>query len=154
MDSETTREQFTWHDRFSTPTPTRLRAELVEPSATLFDQVRTGLAGAPNVRESLLWYGAPWRWTLTYTCREAEIAPWAYLIPDPASPQLAIALTCPTLEAVQLRKLSKPVREGLLQAPSVDGVIWAQWELNATQNVQELLDLAHRQRESLHHSTE
>lgn len=150
MDSDTTREQVIWRDRFTIPTLTQLRAQLIDPAAALFDEVRTGLTTAPNIRESLLWHGIPWRWTLTYTSREAENAPWAYLIPDPASTQLAIALTCPTLENIQIRKLSKPTREGLLQAPNVDGVIWAQWELNAGQNAEELLELAHKQHQTLH----
>ena len=149
MDSDIAREQILWRDRFNTPTPARLREQLDEARAELFDEARQRLTASNDTKETLLWHGIPWRWTLVYTLRACPDKPWSYLIPNPDALQIAIAITPPTVEAIQSRKLPKNIREGLAQAPSVDGVAWTQWELTSRTQAQELLSLAEKQLEAL-----
>ena len=41
-----------------------------------------------------------------------------------------------------MKKLSKFVRDGLAHAPAVDGVRWAQWEIQGKAQADDILSLA------------
>jgi hypothetical protein len=133
-----------WEDRFSVPTLRELLGRIEKQHATTFCQARAGLLAITPASEAIIWHGLPWRWTVVYHSPGAD-RPWAYLIPQPARPRLALPLDVAFVRAMQCTRISRYAREGLLAGPQVGTVLWAQWDLLTAAMTDELLSIA-RQR--------
>jgi hypothetical protein len=138
-----------WEDRFEMPTPDALVAGFPRHVVGLIQTTREGLLGFPGVREDVIWRGT-WRWTLAYTLESDSERPWAYLVPKPGHPVLALPMSGELVGALPVKKISKAVRDGIVLAAQVGGVYWPQWELTTKGLVEELLILARRKHLSIH----
>jgi hypothetical protein len=132
-----------WEDRYRTPTVQGLLLALDKPQLDLVQWVRAALCGMDGVEEALSWQGIPWRWTLSYAAASGE-RPWAYLVPQPTRPLLALPLDPEVVAEVAERKYSKLIKDGVLLAPVVGGVRWTHWELTSKMQAEEVLALARR----------
>ncbi len=138
-----------WSDRFRAPTTDELKAALGKQPAHLLEATRNRLLDFPNVREELSWQGIPWRWSFVYRWEAEPDRAWAYVIPEPGKPRLALPLNAELITRLPARKLSKPVRDGIVQATEVAQVRWAQWELTSKTLLDELLIIAGLKHEAL-----
>jgi hypothetical protein len=141
------KERLAWEDRFSAPAVDDLLAEFGKQQLQLIEHARDGLLGFGGVTEKVSWLGIPWRWTLAYGVEGSGDRPWAYLVPQPGKPLLAIPMTSDMVKALPLRRLPKFIRDVIAFSPRVAGVHWMQWELTGRGMVDELLDLARRKHE-------
>jgi len=137
-----------WEDRFAMPEASDLLGRFHRQHSSLIQQAREGLRALGDVTESIVWRGVPWRWTFAYSDEGEQERSWAYLVPQPGRPMLAIPLTAEQVDALPMKRLSKSVRDGIMLAATVGGVYWAQWELTSRPQVDELIGIARRRRES------
>lgn len=128
-----------WDDQFSRPGRSNLLAGLNKQDQLLVDRCLERLDAVPKVRSSVRWHGIPWRWAIRYETDKKE--PVAFLIPEPRRPRLAIPLAAADLDRIGLKKLSKPVREGIALASAINGIVWTEWVLSSRSQADELLGL-------------
>lgn len=141
-----------WTDKFQQPTVAQLREAMPREVAAMFDVVRERLMGVGDLEERVAWQGVPWRWTLIYAphrhgargALSASVRAWAYLIPDPNNLQLCVTLTTEQIQAMEVRRLKKWVRDGIAFARAVGGVCWPTYTLGAGVHVEDLLELLDR----------
>lgn len=131
-----------WEDRFKTPSPDDLFDSLNKQVGALVDSARQRLRGFPGVVEELSWQGLPWRWTLTYRLPGDNGRAWAYLIPDPVKPQIALPVPTQMVGSLPMHRFKKHVKDGVLQGRMVDGVYWATWEITSKGQLAEIFELA------------
>ena len=117
-----------WENRFSTPDARALAAAIIEPCRAAFDAVLARLDSLEGASREVRWLGVPWRWTLAYRCDGEDVA---FLVPDPQRPLLALPLAVAWLDGTDVKRLSRPVREGLARARVVGPTAWAEWELTS-----------------------
>lgn len=130
-----------WEDRFKTPATQDLCEGINRQFSGLFDAARDRLRGFPGISEGLSWEGLPWRWTLTYRLPTDNGRAWAYLVPDPNKPQIALPLPIAMVSALPMHRFKKHVKDGVLQGRMVDGVYWATWDIASKQQLSEILEL-------------
>lgn len=109
-----------WQDRYQTPTPDALLAELPEESHGLARQAVKHLARKPKT----VWVD-PWNWTLQF---DLPAGP-AYLIPDPVALRIAARVPRARFENDDLTSLPKPARDTIVAASSVGDGVWIEWAL-------------------------
>ena len=125
-----------WRNQFAQPTTELLLQEIEPERLALFTLARDALLALDKCDETLAWHGIPWRWSLAYTIANTTRA---YLVPNPEAPSIATPIRAAEIDAINLRSLSRPVREGVVNAAYVAGVLWAEWELSAATQVNDLL---------------
>lgn len=135
-----------WEDRFRTPTLEDLWQQYNRQTANLLDAALERLRGYGDLSEDLTWQGLPWRWTITFRSQVDNGRAWAYLVPDPEKPKLAMPLTSAMVSSMPLHRMKKHVRDGVLQSRLVDGVYWATWDLTGKDQLKDILELADRKR--------
>lgn len=156
-----------WNDKFARPGAADLVALHAELARGALVRVRAGFGGLSGLQESVDWQGVPWRWTFVFrgtgdliehsppaTAGPAPVASpsglsllraFAYVVPEPGKVQVCVPLTGAQIEAMPLKKMKRPVREGIATARSVAGVWWPTWELGGTAaDVEDVLDVAGR----------
>ncbi len=131
-----------WEDRFGRPTVESLLGACPRGVLPLIDHARERLKKVKGVSEQLVWQGIPWRWTLTYRHPLEAERSFAFVVPDPAKPRLAIPIPDRVLAEISLKKASKLLRDPILQAPIVGAVRWCQWELQSKALIEEVVELA------------
>lgn len=149
MPSLNLRSRDAWTDRFRAPSVEELKQPLGKQLGQLLEATRQRLVDFAGVREELSWQGIPWRWTLVYRWDAEPDRPWAYVIPEPGKPRLALPLSAELIARLPARKLSKPVRDGIVHATEVASVRWAQWELTSKAQLEEILSIAGAKHEAL-----
>jgi hypothetical protein len=132
-----------WEDRFETPSAAALLASFPRHQAAILQVIRDGLTALAGARETVVWRGT-WCWTLAYTLETEPERPWAYLVPRPMRPVLALPLTGDMVAALPVKRISKAVRDGIALAPLVGGIYWPACELAHRTVAEELLLLARR----------
>lgn len=142
MSSATLKARSAWNDRFRTPTLDELLEPFNRQLCGLIETARERLVELPKVTERLSWQGIPWRWTLVYRWEGQPERAWAYVVLDPARLRLALPMTTELIAKLPAKKLSKPTRDGIVQASEVAGVHWAQWELVNKPQLDELMGIA------------
>ncbi|MDX2148296.1 MAG: hypothetical protein SFZ23_12315 [Planctomycetota bacterium] len=116
-----------WEDRFRRPLIDELRSGYPKSLATVFAMLRRTLAGgAPGMVETLEWRGVPWRWALDYR-RDDHVL--AYLVPHTTQPIVCLPLSVTVLNHLEIKRISKSVREAIVIAPSIGRERWAQFEV-------------------------
>lgn len=138
------KERVAWEDRFTAPTADELLANFGKQQSQLIEIAREGLLGCEGVTERVMWLGIPWRWTLAYGVEGSGDRPWAYLVPQPGKPLVALPMTTEMVKSLPIRRLPKFIRDVIAFSPRVAGVHWMQWELTGRGMVEELLGLARR----------
>ncbi len=133
--------QDAWSDQFSQPTEKELRALLQKPGSTLFDRTIRLFDGLSGVRREMVWYGQPWRWTVTYRTKLSE-EPLAVLVPNPEDLQLAMPMDQDFAESLVERKPKKTVHDGLDMVRAPFDSRWGVWSLIAAGIVDELHQIA------------
>ncbi|MBL8876648.1 MAG: hypothetical protein JNM86_12710 [Phycisphaerae bacterium] len=137
-----------WSDRFRKPNAELLISEIaksLQPAAGLLREQLLAMEGAS---EEISWQGVPWRWSVLFRHEAIAGRAWAYLVPQPQAPLLVIPLTADAIAALPMRKLLKPVRDAITHAKQVDGIRWAQWEVQSKSQAETLVKLARIQLES------
>ena len=94
------------------------------------------------LRQTLEWRGIPWRWCLAY--HQEKDRPRAFLVPEPGRVALAMSIPSAEIDAVGLRSFPRTVREGIVNATYVAGVLWAEWPLTAQTQIDDLVKLQSR----------
>lgn len=140
MRSSTLKPKPAWSNRFAMPTPAELRSGLVVETAPLFDHARRALSELVGVVETLKWMGVPWSWSLVYG-PAGEPEAWAFLIPEPGRLQIAVALPSDRLGDIPVKRLSRFVRDGLLQTQVVGRACWPTWIVQTQVHVDEVVRL-------------
>lgn len=138
-----------WEDRFQTPKLEELLADLAKHPLQLVEQAREAMLALGGVNETISWLGIPWRWTIGYGLDGLNERPWAYLVPQPTKPILALPMSSEVVAALPMRKLPRFIRDVVTLSPKVGGVHWMQWELTSRSQVEELVSLAKRKHELL-----
>jgi uncharacterized membrane protein YgcG len=140
-----TPKRVAWEDRFREPAADELlKALAAHPAAEHLRELRKRLGTFQGVQERIQWQGVPWRWTFVYACDLDPTRAFAYLVPDPAKPQVAIPLTVAMVEALPLKRMKKAVRDAVLFSKFVAGVYWPAWSLEAGVPVEELGEILQR----------
>ncbi|HZW10717.1 MAG TPA: hypothetical protein VFF69_12505 [Phycisphaerales bacterium] len=139
-----------WEDRFASPTVDGLLAALPPSAAPLITSLRAAIVSEHECLETLSWRGLPWRWTLSY--RPAGARPdqdaVAHIVPNPAGPAVVFRLSREEFADLPVRKLSRPVRDGLAQAKLVAGISWPEWTVQSQAQVTDLAELFRMLRQS------
>lgn len=135
-----------WEDRFKTPSLDELREQYNRQMVNLLDLALERLRGYGDLNEALSWQGLPWRWTITFRSSNDQGQAWAYVVPDPEKPKLAMPLTAAMVSSMPLHRMKKHVRDGVLQSRLVDGIYWASWDLTGKDQLKDILELADRKR--------
>ncbi len=125
-----------WEDRFQRPTIEQILAEIPKPVGTLAAAARDAFVKVGAMTERLTWHGVPWRWAFEYAAPGGE--PAAYLIPNPQRVMVAIPVPVDLMAALPTKKVPKPIRDVVMLAPVVGTSRWAQWDLSAKQQIDEL----------------
>ena len=136
------RPRLAWEDRYRQPAVADLLAPFNKPIKDLLEVARERLRSFEGMTEEVSWQGIPWRWTFVYRFRDEMPRAWAYLIPDPAKPQIALPLMPEVTETLRIRRLSRFIRDRIVFASQVNGVRWAQWEVSSKSQLDEILELA------------
>lgn len=137
-----------WNDRFRKPNAELLISEITKSLQPAAEVTRGHLLGLEGASEEISWQGVPWRWSLLFRHESIAGRAWAYLVPQPNQPLLIIPLTAEAIAALPMRKLLKPVRDAITHAKQVDGIRWAQWEIQSKSQVETLVKLAKIQLET------
>lgn len=130
-----------WANRFATPSLASLLHPLKAAHAPHVRHARAKLLATQDMREMVAWQGV-WRWTLVYTHPSLPGQVWAFLVPDPARPLLAVPVAEVVLPSLPPKHLTRPVRDGLVLAPVVAGVRWATWEVTSHALAENVLAIA------------
>lgn len=99
----------------------------------------------PGCIEEVTWKGVPWRWTIELRNEQTPEKAWAYLVPQPEQPLMVLPITSDGLSGISMKKLNKPVRDAIIHAREVEGVRWAQWQIESKSQVEVLVKIAKQQ---------
>lgn len=140
-----------WTEKFSRPSVEQVFAASTKANQSVLEAAREELLELGGLEERMEWQGLPWRWTLVFEMDSGpERAPaFAYIVPDPAKPQLCLPLTSEQIEAIPVRKLKKTIRDGIVFARSVSGVWWATYDIPTKTALADVMELAVRKRKLL-----
>lgn len=130
-----------WANRFATPSLMALLHPLKAAHAPHIRHARAKLLSIQGMQEVVAWQGV-WRWTLVYTHPSLPNQVWAFLVPDPSRPLLAVPVAEAVLSSLPPKHLTRAVRDGLVLAPVVAGVRWATWELTSNTLAENVLAIA------------
>lgn len=147
------KQRLAWEDRFREPSLDELREHYNKQLTQLLDSIREYLLGFSEVSERIEWQGLPWRWTLTYSNSIDSGRAWAYVVPQPPHPVLAVPLTSEMVRAMPVRRLKKHVRDGLTTSKKVGEVHWATWEISSKSQLEEVLDVVKRKHQFVQKQT-
>lgn len=131
-----------WEDRYRRPRAEDLLAPYSKPTAHLVELARERLTSFDGISEEVSWQGIPWRWTFVYRSPDEAPRAWAYLVPDPAKPLLALPLMPQVTDTLRIKRLSRFIRDRIVFATQVNGIRWAQWEIAGKGQLEEVLELA------------
>lgn len=131
-----------WSDRFRKPSAELLINEIAKSLRPAVDLARELLLTSEVTVEQVSWQGVPWRWSVLFKHETFADRAWVYLVPQPHQPLLIVPLTAEGIAALPMRKLLKPVRDAITHAKQVDGIRWAQWEIQSKSQVETLIKLA------------
>lgn len=129
-----------WEDRFNQPEIDKLRQNLGSPAGGLFGEARAELLAIEGCRESIIWHGLSWKWTLEYRVGRSPI-PLAVLIPNPADLQIAVMVQPDFVRQVWNRRMKRALRDGLELAAAPFDTQWGVWSLNSQSLLDEVMDL-------------
>lgn len=142
MPTPVVRPRSLWEDRFARPTTEQLLGACPKTLSGVLDYARECLSGLVGVQEELSWQGIPWRWTLVYRHESDRTRAFAYLVPDPLKPRLAVPIPNVLVSSLPIKKVSKYIRETVVQSPVVGSIRWCQWDAQTNGNVDEVIALA------------
>lgn len=140
MRPSTLKPKPSWSNRFAMPTIGELRTGLNAEVGPVFDHARQSLAQLPGVVETLKWMGVPWSWSLVYG-PAGEPDAWAFLVPEPGRLQIAMTLPSDRLGDIPLKRLSRFLRDGLMQTQVVGRACWPTWIVGSLAQVDEVAKL-------------
>lgn len=150
MTAQSMPKRTAWEDRFREPTAEELLRSIVSPvSAELARELRKRLLSFEGVSEKADWQGVPWRWALVFSCVMDPTRAFAYIIPEPAKPQLSIPLTAAMVQSLPLKRMKKAARDGILYSRFVAGVHWPAWPLETASQLDELFEILQRKYRSV-----
>ncbi len=130
-----------WTHRFASPAVEDLLGELDQEHKELVEHARTCLGKIEGVVERLSWQGIPWRWTLVYADQSDPDTLLAYVVPEPGRPQISVPLPTNVINQIKPRRVSRIVRDGILQASHVGEMYWPSWDLTSKTGVGEIIQL-------------
>jgi hypothetical protein len=134
-------ERLPWADRFSKPAVDQLLSHYDAPNAQLFETARESLSESEGVQERVAWQGLPWRWTLVFEHPSDPTRAFVYLVPDPQSLKISVPLTQEMVQGLPLRRMKKHIRDGIETGNQVNSVIWACWEVQTENQLEEILEI-------------
>ena len=149
MSRKAVRPRNPWEDRFQAPEASDLVGAMPRHLASLVEHTRESLQGLGGVVETIVWRGVPWRWTFCYADEADPGRPWGYLVPQAGRPVLSIPISSDVVQLLPMKRLSKPVKDGIALAAQVAGVFWPQWDLSSKSQIAELVEIARKRREGL-----
>src|SRR5688572_4876486 len=129
-----------WEDRFNQPEIPDLRHQLGSRAGPIFEEARAELLGIEDCRESLVWHGLSWKWTLEYRIGRSP-KPLAVLIPNPADLQIAVMVQPDFVRQVWNRRMKRAFRDGLELAAAPFDTQWGVWSLTGQSLLDEVMDL-------------
>ncbi|MBX3378970.1 MAG: hypothetical protein KF805_02660 [Phycisphaeraceae bacterium] len=138
-----------WNDRFRKPSAELLIDQITKSLKPAADSIRELLLASDGASEEVSWQGVPWRWSVLFRHEAVAGRAWVYLVPQPNQPLVVIPLTAEGIAALPMRKLLKPVRDAITHAKQVDGIRWAQWDIQSKSQVETLMKLARIQLETV-----
>ncbi len=132
-----------WVDRFRVPAPDDLLEAMPARTRAQVDAARRQLVTTTGGAEYVQWLG-PWGWTLVYRTPECNGVARGYIVCDPLRPRACIPAheDAVTESATDGKGLGKGLQAVLSSAPSVDGVLWAVWEIESKERVNEMARIA------------
>lgn len=138
-----------WNDRFRKPSAEILASDVTKSALPAVELFRDLVLAIPGVTEQVSWQGVPWRWTVLFKHEAIAGRAWVYFVPQPQQPLAIIPLTSEGIAALPMRRLLKPVRDAITHAKQVEGIWWAQWEIQSKTQVETLVKIARIQLEQI-----
>ncbi len=105
-----------------------------------FDALRKHLLQVSGVRETTVWYGDCWHWSLEYRTRLSS-EPLAVLVPSPTDLQLALPMDQDFTRTLPMQRLKRAVRDGLDLVQEPYQSRWGIWSITAATIIDDLQDL-------------
>ncbi|MBC7834867.1 MAG: hypothetical protein H7Y88_07180 [Phycisphaerales bacterium] len=131
-----------WEDKFRRPASAELMAGITDTTlAQVVVEARGLLSGLAGMAETVAWQGLPWRWAFIYRHPATEPVAWAYLIPDPTRPQIAVPLHAPSIESLGVKRFKRYVREGIARGRPVGETLWTSWDVMSKSQLEEVTEL-------------
>jgi hypothetical protein len=152
MNRSAIKTRLPWEDRWTTPSLRQLVHDCEEQRRKVVETLIEQLSGFEGVSQTLLWYGAAWKWTLQFdlqTSSSKQPIILAYLVPKPEAPLLCIPLSKEIIEQLPIRRLNKTVRDGIRSAKCAVEIHWAIWTPSAMTEVEAMVDLIKRKHKLL-----
>lgn len=131
-----------WEDRYHEPTPGELLSGFSKAVLPLVEAAREACLETEDVHERVVWHGVAWKWTLDYRSAAEPDRGWVYLVPRPVRPLIAVPFPQDLMGALFTQRLSRVVRESLMNAPVVGDTCWPQWELLTKTALGEAMSIA------------
>ena len=149
MSRKAVKPRIAWEDRFQEPGADDLLTGLGKQQAALLAQARQSFTGLPNVIEKIEWRGVPWRWSFVYLIEGNGSRPWAYIVPQPGKPTVAIPMNAELAGSAVVRRMPRWLRDTVQFSTQVAGVYWPQWELTSRAQLDEIVVRAKKKHETL-----
>ena len=133
-----------WENKFRTPT----LEECIDPYAPhlrqLFDDARARILGYEGLSEEFGWQGLPWRWCLTYRHPHDESHDFAYLVPNPEKPRVAMPFSEHELQSMPLHRFKKHLKDALAHSVKTGRTHWATFEITNRPQLDDVIDVVRR----------
>ncbi|MCK4873945.1 MAG: hypothetical protein KAS72_14585 [Phycisphaerales bacterium] len=138
------RYRLSWEDRFVEPTVESLREPFSAEISTLIEDAQAALLSVPKMKQRIRWCGVPWRWALTFHNDADTTVAWAYLVPDPEGPLLAVPIAGALRDRLDEDTLPGTIRAGLAEAKQVNGDLWSSFRFTTREELDGVLELLAR----------
>lgn len=133
-----------WENKFEVPTLEDCLAPYLPHLRQLFDDARGKILTYEGITEEFGWRGLPWRWCLTYRLPTSKTHDFAYLVPNPEKPRLAMPFSEHELQSMPLHRFKKHVKDALAQSVKTGRTHWTTFEITNKPQFDDVLDVVRR----------
>ena len=141
-----------WQDRWTEPSLEQLLQPQKEQAAEVLRSFIDQACEIPGVVVGIRWYGAAWRWTIVLLAGDEAGEPMgdlAYIVPNPESPTIAVAMEPELYQGLSTKRLSKYIRDELRSAKWAYESYWTRYAPTNKSDVEALIDLIRRKHKHL-----
>lgn len=136
-----------WQDRWSRPSLDQLLTPIADQQRKAFRNLLDRISDYDHVEQSIVWHGPGWNWTVQFEIKDDKgkiVDVLCYLVPRHEGPAFCVPLKNEILEKLSLRRLHKFVRTGIRGAKRTVEYYWANWNVAASSEADQLMELVKR----------
>lgn len=139
-----TKQPPAWENKFVTPTLEECLDPYLPHVRQLFDDARARILAHNPILEEFGWQGLPWRWCLTYRLPGEHHHDFAYLVPNPEKPRIAMPFSESELQSMPLHRFKKHLKDALAHSVKTGRTHWATFEITSKPQLDDILDVVRR----------